>query len=81
MILDYERSIQERKKKQENKNIDFSAGHGTQEVNRTTLKIPHEVLTLIILIFFLFALMFFHLLEGHRRKGGNSCGVKCFVSK
>lgn len=34
-------------KKQENKNVDFSAGHGTQEVNRTTLRIPHEALTLI----------------------------------
>ena len=36
-----------KEKKQENKNIDFSAGHGTQEVNRTTLRIPHEALTLI----------------------------------
>lgn len=68
-----------KEKKQENKNIDFSAGHGTQEVNRTTLRILHEALTLI--YFFLFALMFFHLLDRHRRKGGNSCSVKCFVSK
>ena len=70
-----------KEKKQENKNIDFSAGHGTQEVNRTTLRIPHEALTLIYFFIFIFALMFFHLLDRHRRKGGKSWCVKCFVSK